>query len=211
VSRRAAGFKKEWRGELGTPIPWTGPPTRDLSPAGLLGLEPEPDAAAENRSSWDRAAQSIENEQCRKLSLLASHYGLDVRWDTLIPLILRLAMDTVPGFAVDFGQGKAGRRKEWSAARCAELIADAEAVKIERGCKDSEACHILAQSPRFKSRYGRLDARTLQNQLGAARKRCDFVGRLATAGTVERDLLIQEFALDSSGAEQRIAAAFRTA
>ena len=138
----------------------------------------------------------VRRAQAQKLKALARHYNMEVTWETLVPLLIRLASDTVPGFMIEFGRTLAGAPQYWTDARNAELMADVEALKRKRSCGDSEACRILSVNPSYRERYGKNTHASLQNQLLLARKARGIPSALfRQAPEFPLDLLIEHFAL----------------
>jgi hypothetical protein len=82
------------------------------------------------------------------------------------------------GFSVEYREKIAGRQKKWTERTYMELIADVEAVKMEKGCDDTTACRSLVRRA-INSKRGRYlpsknsnleqTAATLMNRLSEAR------------------------------------------
>jgi hypothetical protein len=202
-----------WPGELGHRITWTGPATVDPpTKGGLLQIPASPDEVAHHAEERAKAYELVRRAQAQKLKALARHYNMEVTWETLVPLLIRLASDTVPGFMIDYGRTPAGAPQTWTDARNAELMADVEALKRKRSCGDSEACRILSVNPSYRERYGKLTHASLQNQLLLARKAPGFSSKLLRQGPENAlDLLIEHFALHPDDQTALPAAKHRTA
>jgi hypothetical protein len=201
-----------WPGELGHRITWTGPATVDPpTKGGLLQIPASPDEVAHHDEEWAKAFELVQRARARKLKALARHYNMEVTWETLVPLLIRLASDTVPGFMIDYGKTRAGAPQYWTDARNAELMADVEVLKRRLSCGDSEACSILSKNSRYSERYGKNTHASLQNQLLLARKAPGFSSKLLRQGPENAlDLLIEHLALHPDDQTALPAAKHRT-
>ncbi|MBM3566324.1 MAG: hypothetical protein FJX42_09460 [Alphaproteobacteria bacterium] len=93
----------------------------------------------------------------QRLSLLFEHYGL--RMGEFEKLALELARAHVPGFRYRGpDERKRGAPQKWMPHKSFELYADVNALirqkaKREKRCSVSQACRILAETPRYAARY----------------------------------------------------------
>jgi hypothetical protein len=187
----------------------------------LLEIEMSDEEKRAHEERWYQAEMRVAEEYDRKLRLLAKHYGVDLlSAGTAYTVLLRLALDAVPGFQVDFEPASQGRRAIWTDSRYAELLADVEAEKQRRGCGDSEACRILVTSKRYRQRYGQGGgstaklARALNSRLVEARRSKGIavgliLGLKKDHGEQATNHLIASFALDPEAvaeAQRRIQA-----
>ena len=166
--------------ELKDPIKWTGPLPVLIS-RGLLETD---EGWAERKAAHDnavvKASERVLWEKVRRVGVLASHMKVDLRAEHgLRDFCVALAEALCPkGFSVDFGDAKRGRKKSWTYERFCELIADVEAVKLEKGCNDTTACRTLVQRAQKAGRGRYLPSKgsnlnsatnTLLNRLSDAR------------------------------------------
>jgi hypothetical protein len=139
----AMRFSKKFAGDLGQRIKWTAPKLREQ-----IASEFDEDYARHQKHVQklnSNEATRVLTEQTRKLALLAKQFGLSSDDPTVcIPmLLLRVCRDFIPGFQVDYGAAKPGRKIVWDFQRCIELIADVDAIKEAKSCGDRQACRIL--------------------------------------------------------------------
>jgi len=118
------------------------------------------------------------HESLEKLGDLLKHYEIDPTPDdqsAYVMLSLKMAMEFVPGFKVKnvSTRRQKGRQKIWDPIKYTELLADVTLLKSEKNGSDSEACSILATSPRFASRWSSFDKRTLENRLVKATNKAE--------------------------------------
>jgi len=208
--RRPKQPRPGWPGELGKPIKWKGPKTFEPPlKMPLLGIEMTEEEKQAHREAWYRAAEDARREQFRKIRLLAERYNIGLQSEcAILSVLISLAAETVPGFDIDFGVTRPGRRATWTDSRHAELLADVEAEKRRRKCGDSEACRVLVTSKRYRERYGQGEGssekatRSLNSRLVEARNSRGLAVRLVqqSRDARERELhvsaLIVNFALD---------------
>jgi hypothetical protein len=142
VRKEGRSFKK-FGGDLGQRIKWTGPKLREQ-----ITSESDQEYARYQRRIQKRISKEstrVLSEQARKLALLAEHY--DVSSDDprlFIPmLLLHVCKDFIPGFQVESGGAKRGRKILWDFQRRMELMADVDMIKDEKTCGDRQACRIL--------------------------------------------------------------------
>ena len=129
--RRPKQPRPGWPGELGKPIKWKGPKTFEPPlKMPLLGIEMTEEDNQAHREAWYRAAEDARKEQFRKIRLLAERYNIGLQSEgAILSVLISLAAETVPGFDIDFGVTRPGRRATWTDSRYAELLADVEAEK----------------------------------------------------------------------------------
>ena len=131
VRKDGRSFKKS-DGDLGQRIEWTGPELREQ-----IASESDQEYARYRRRIQkliSKESTRVLSEQARKLPLLAEHYGISSDDPGLfIPMLLRrVCEDFIPGFQVESGGAKRGRKLVWDFQRRMELMADVDMIKDEK-------------------------------------------------------------------------------
>jgi hypothetical protein len=141
----------KFKGDLATPIRPLPPPRL---PTVLAGGTPEQD-----KELWEKwryqSAFKAGAESLKKLSLLLKHYEIpeddSERW---FSLAFALALDFVPGFAIDTRK-PAGRRAEWDDIRLCSLWFEVGSLRRSNPkLSVSAACARIAKRPDWKSLTG---------------------------------------------------------
>jgi hypothetical protein len=133
-------------------------------PSGLL-VEKSDEIARQEKERFLR-------EFYDRIDLLFSHWNIDGKdWRSLA---ITLAIAHVPGLRSEPSQKRTGPAQIWDYTGYTELLAAVERLKKERDCSDSEACGVIARSPRFaKARWNkgkrRASHRSLLSRLSEAR------------------------------------------
>jgi hypothetical protein len=153
----------KFKGELAKPITIK---TRSNS----ILFDSDEERAEISKHNGNEVLRSL-TEQLHKLPLLEEALGLDNKGGEPVVrftlLTLALAQRFVPGFKVknlSLEKGK-GRKKEWDAIKYCQLSADVQSLMNEKLRSESDACHVLATSERFKKRWGGYNEATLKNRL----------------------------------------------
>src|SRR4051794_13264219 len=150
-----------------------------LAFAALEELEPAEIAAHNEREQADFLAE----ERIKKLPHLFLHFGLKVpaskpAWTPWHELLLRLAIEHVPGFQI---AKKRGRRKnmglDW------DLYARVRLLEIERNLTAAAACNFLARRSKNTNGGKPLSANTLRRRYMAAKPKAASI--LAKAAAYE--------------------------
>jgi hypothetical protein len=144
VHKDGRSFKK-FGGDLGQRIKGTGPELREQ-----IASESDQEYARYRRPIQkliSRESTRVLSDQARKLALLAEYYDLSSDDPSFIPILLRrVCEDFIPGFQVESGASKRGRKMVWDFQRCMELMADVDMIKDEKTCGDRDACRFLIAS-----------------------------------------------------------------
>ena len=199
--------QKAFTGELKKKIKWDGP--NFSKPRGLLqSPEPTQQEIDQRDKEMLAACQRIVDKKWQKIELLKRHYGLEADSSDR-GLLLRLAEDFVPGFEVDYGVKKRGRRKKWDSSSYMELCADIEKIKLEDGIGDYEACVRLVQRhATYAERYGlsrtvnresiKKQANSLNSRLVEARnpKNNPFYKLILSAKTPDKNAFVRDAIID---------------
>lgn len=161
---------KKFEGPLAVPI------LIETHSVSLLTDTPEGRAEVDKHNKEEIGRAFLES--LKKLDDLLRHYEIEAIPNdnsAYVLLSLRMAMEFVPGFKIKnvSTHRQKGRKKIWDPIKYSELLADVTLLKSEKNRSDSEACSILANSPRFASRWGGFDKRTLENRLVKATDRTE--------------------------------------
>jgi len=105
-------------------------------------------------SAEARLASSYREQVAIRMGALTEHFGIKKNDpNALSVLLLRLAQEHVPGFQVKkpFTKKK-GRPGKWAGQRSLQLFADVRSL-VKNGLNEHSACRVLANNPRYRSRY----------------------------------------------------------
>lgn len=184
----------KFKGELAKPI------TIKTRPYSIL-FDSADERAVIDRHNGAELLKSL-TEQLNKLSLLENALGLKNNagepLERFILLTLALAQQFVPGFKVKdltLEKGK-GRRKTWDAIKYCQLLADVQSLIDEKPRSESDACHVLASSKRFKKRWGGYNEATLKNRLVFAKDEkknvlMTVINRIQDSGKIDNEAMKQ--------------------
>ena len=97
----------------------------------------------------------MERQVSKKLALLFDHYGISDRED-MAALAWALAVEHVPGFKVQFPEGKSrrGRKRKWHPDRFDKLYRTVESIKLQHHLNDRQALKFIANNQRYTATWG---------------------------------------------------------
>lgn len=159
MPRRKTQKLKKLPTALATPI--TVPPAKRLQ---LWESLSEKEDQKLHKCETLKRAMFATTKTIEKQPLLYQHYGLNIEDEgSAKALVLRLAIDYVPGFQVKEKGRKKGRKNVWNLFVLAVLWIDVQKLVKTRKCSERSACNILMKKSPWKDALEKGKARVRGN------------------------------------------------
>jgi hypothetical protein len=143
--------KGSYKGALAKPI--------ILRPAPTFSGSVVPKRLAAHRRKVERYERAkhafVEQQFSKKLAMLSDHYSIPDKPD-MGALARALAVEHVPGFRIQFPEGKSGRgrKRKWLPDRLEELYQTVESIKLQHRLTDKRALKFIVNNPEHAPTWG---------------------------------------------------------